>query len=45
MCKDGDRLIIEPAPPASLLALLATLSPIDDEIDLSADPPPEPVEL
>jgi antitoxin VapB len=45
MRKDGDRLIIEPAPPMSLLALLATLQPIDDEIDLPADLPPEPVEL
>jgi antitoxin VapB len=29
--KEGDRLIIEPAPPRSLLALLATLEPIDEE--------------
>lgn len=28
--KEGDRLIIEPAPPRSLLALLATLEPIDE---------------
>ncbi len=31
MRKDGSRLIIEPAPPKSLVALLAGLSPIDDE--------------
>jgi antitoxin VapB len=29
--KEGDRLIIEPAAPWSLLALLATLQPLDDE--------------
>lgn len=28
--KEGERLIIEPAPPRSLLALLATLEPIDE---------------
>ena len=31
MCKEGDRLVIEPTPPKSLLALLATLEPLDDE--------------
>lgn len=29
--RDGTRLIIEPARPRSLLALLAELSPIEDE--------------
>ncbi|MFA5508967.1 MAG: AbrB/MazE/SpoVT family DNA-binding domain-containing protein [Vulcanimicrobiota bacterium] len=29
--REGTRLIIEPARPRSLLALLATLSPIEDE--------------
>jgi antitoxin VapB len=29
--KEGDRLIIEPAPPKSLLAVLATLRPLDEE--------------
>lgn len=28
--KEGDRLIIERAPPQSLLALLATVEPIDE---------------
>lgn len=27
--KEGERLVIEPAPPKSLLALLATLEPLD----------------
>jgi antitoxin VapB len=42
--EDG-RLIIEPAPPQSLLALLATLQPIDDEFAPIADPHPDPVDL
>jgi antitoxin VapB len=29
--KDGDRLIIEPARPKSLLAVLATLRPLDEK--------------
>ena len=29
--KDGQRLILEPAPPRSLLALLATLPTLDEE--------------
>ena len=29
--KDGERLIIEPAPPQSLLALLDTLAPLEDD--------------
>ena len=43
--KDGDRLILEPAPPRSLFAVLASLKPIDDDFDLMEDPAPEPVEL
>ena len=31
MRKEGDRLIIEPARPKSLLALLAMLRPLDEE--------------
>ncbi len=31
MRKEGQSLIIEPAAPESLAALLATLSPIDDD--------------
>jgi len=45
MRKEGERLIIEPAPAKSLLALLATLSPIEDEFPPIADPFPDPVEL
>ena len=45
MRKEGGKLVIEPAPPKSLLALLATLSPLDDEFPPIPDPVPEPVEL
>jgi antitoxin VapB len=43
--KEGDRLIIEPTPKKSLLALLATLEPIGDELPPIEDKPPEPVDL
>jgi antitoxin VapB len=43
--KDGGRLIIEPAPPRSLLAILATLEPLDDGFPPIEDPPPEPVDI
>lgn len=45
MRKDGVRLIIEPAPPASLLALLATFDALDEDFPEIADPPPDPVGL
>ena len=45
MRKEGDRLIIEPAPPKSLLALLATLAPLDEAFPAIPDPAPDPVEL
>ena len=43
--KEGNKLIIETPPPRSLLALLATLDPIDESFDPIDDPAPEPVEL
>jgi antitoxin VapB len=43
--KEGERLIIEPAPPKSLLALLASLEPLDEEVPPISDAPPAPVEL
>ncbi len=45
MRKDGDRLIIEPAPPTSLLAVLATLQPLDEEFPPIPELPVDPVEL
>ena len=43
--KDGQRLIIEPAPPKSLLAILATLQTLDEEFPPVDDSPAEPVDL
>ena len=43
--KEGDRLIIEPAPPRSLLALLATLEPIDEAFTPITDLPIDSVDL
>jgi len=45
MRKDGGRLIIEPAPPRSLLALLATLPPLDEDFPPIHDLPSDPVDL
>ncbi len=48
MRKEGERLIIEPAQPKSLLAVLAelaTLPPLDEEIPKIPDLPIDPVEL
>jgi len=45
MRKEGERLIIEPAPASSLLALLATLKPIEEDFEPIDDPAPEPVDL
>jgi antitoxin VapB len=45
MRNEGDRLIIEPAPPKSLLALLATLIPLDEKFPPVTDAVPDPVEL
>lgn len=45
MRKEGDRLIVEPAHPQSLLALLATLRPLNDELPPVADPPADPFDL
>lgn len=43
--KDGDRLVIEPAPPKSLLAVLTTLPDLDEDFPAITDPVPEPVDL
>ena len=45
MRKEDDRLIIEPAKPKSLLAVLATLEPLDEEIPPISELPVDPVEL
>jgi len=43
--KEGERLIIEPTPPKSLLALLATLAPLEEDFPPIADLAPDPVGL
>lgn len=45
MRKEGDRLIIEPAKPRSLLALLATLDSIAQDFAPIDDLPIDPVDL
>ena len=45
MRKEGERLIIEPARPKSLLAVLATLETLDETFPPIVDRPPDPVEL
>jgi antitoxin VapB len=45
MRKEGSKLIIEPAPNQSLLALLAEWKPLDEEFPEIEDRPPEPVPL
>jgi len=45
MRREGDKLIIEPAPAKSLLAILAELSPIEETFAEIEDAPPDPVPL
>lgn len=45
MRKEGDKLIIEPAPKKSLLELLDSLEPIEEEFPEIEDLPPDPVEF
>jgi antitoxin VapB len=45
MRKEGGRLIVEPAQPKSLLAVLATLAPLDEEFPPMEDLHPGAVEL
>lgn len=45
MRKEGNRIIIEPAPLTDLLAILATLEPLEEDFPEIEDPLPEPVEF
>jgi antitoxin VapB len=45
MRKEGERLIIEPIPSKSLLAVLANLSPLDEDFPPIPELPLDPVEL
>lgn len=43
--KEGSRLIVEPAPPRSLLAVLKTMQPLDENFPLIPDPPADPEDI
>jgi antitoxin VapB len=43
--KEGERLIVEPAPRRSLLALLETLPILREDLPSIPDAPPEPIDL
>jgi antitoxin VapB len=45
MRKEGERLIIEVAPPKSLLAVLTGLSSLNEDFPSIGDPTPDPVDL
>lgn len=45
MRKEGDRLIIEPTRPKSLLAVLTTLAPLDEEFPPISELPVDAIEL
>lgn len=45
MRKKGERLIVEPVPPKSLLEVLATLAPLNEDFSKIADTPPRVVKL
>ena len=45
MRKEGDLLVIEPAPPRSLLARLRSLDPIEDEFPPIDELPHKPVDI
>ncbi|HJP33902.1 MAG TPA: AbrB/MazE/SpoVT family DNA-binding domain-containing protein [Candidatus Latescibacteria bacterium] len=45
MRKEGERIIIEPAPKKSLLDVLASLEPLPEEFPAIDDAAPDPVDL
>jgi antitoxin VapB len=45
MRKEGDRLVIEPAPRRSLLEILSELEPLDEDFPPIEDLPLRPVDL
>jgi antitoxin VapB len=45
MRKEGNRLVVEPTQPISLLAILATLEPLDEGFPDMGDPAPDAVDL
>jgi antitoxin VapB len=45
MRKEGNKLIIEPSPPRSLVALLATLEPLGEEFPPIDDETPDEIAI
>lgn len=45
MRKEGDRLVIEPIPPRSLVAVLSALQPLNEEFPPIVDTPPTPLDV
>ncbi|HET6618941.1 MAG TPA: AbrB/MazE/SpoVT family DNA-binding domain-containing protein [Dongiaceae bacterium] len=45
MRKEGDRLVLEVAPPRRLLQVLAQLTPLDEEFPPIADPTPRKFDM
>ncbi len=45
MRKDGNKLIIEAVPPRSLVALLATLEPLGEDLPAIRDDEPDAVQI
>ena len=45
MRREGERLIIEPAQPKSLLGVLATLVPLEEDFPPMSDLPLDPLKL
>jgi hypothetical protein len=45
MRKQDGKIILEAAPPRSLLSILASLSPISDAFPRIEDPAPSPLDL
>lgn len=45
MRREGQRLIIEPVPPKSLLAVLETLATLDEDFAPAEDPPATPARV
>lgn len=43
--REGDAIVIRPAPPRSLLAALSTWTPLDEDFPALVDLPAEPVDL
>ncbi len=43
--RDGERLIIEPVRKQGLIALLDSWEPLDEELPVIDDPPPEPTDI